>query len=219
MSEIKRKSISRLALILLLFSIVVVSLVSIMFLDFRAVTSETKIDSQVITDRFTITPSDTKIDSQVGIASNKAEIDLTGELYFFVEEDDGLSEVLKSRLEETLHENGIQIYEIEKLENKYDGKVLMVAILKQDVSYNPFFPSANLNVLFSYSSNGNTSYFEAQKRGDSPVFIIEHSELFIEGQQQLTDNTRGIISLRAYQNHLADEVAKDILLKLRSGHK
>lgn len=202
MSEIKRKSISRLALILLLFSIVVVSLVSIMFLDFRAATSETNIASDVT------------------IASSKtAEIDLTGELYFFVEEDDGLSEVLKSRLEETLHENGIQIHEIEKLENKYDGKVLMVAILKQDVSYNPFFPSANLNVLFSYSSNGNTSYFEAQKRGDSPVFIIEHSELFIEGQQQLTDNTRGIISLRAYQNHLADEVAKDILLKLRSDHK
>ena len=201
------KSISRLALILLLFSIVVVSLVSIMFLDFRAATSETNIASEVT------------IASYYPASTNKAEIDLTGEVYFFVEEDDGLSEVLKSRLEETLHENGIQIHEIEKLENKYDGKVLMVAILKQDVSYNPFFPSANLNVLFSYSSNGNTSYFEAQKRGDSPVFIIEHSELFIEGQQQLTDNTRGIISLRAYQNHLADEVAKDILLKLRSGHK
>ena len=213
------KSISRLAMILLLFSIVIVSLVSIMFLDFRAVTSETKIDSQVITDRFTVTPSDTKIDSQVGIASNKAEIDLTGELYLFVEKDDGLSEVLKSRLEETLQENAVEIHEIEKLEKKYDGKVLMVALLKQDVSYNPFFTSANLNVLFSYSSNGNTSYFEALKRGDSPVYIMEHKGLFIEGQQQLTDDSRGIISLRAYQNHLADEVAKDILLKLRSGNK
>ncbi|MBC2699866.1 MAG: hypothetical protein HF976_00345 [ANME-2 cluster archaeon] len=190
-----------------------------MFLDFKAATSDTKIDSQVITAWWSA-PSDTKVDSQDGIASNKAEIDLTGELYFFVEEDDGLSEVLKSRLEETLHENGIEIHKIEKLENKYDGKVLMVAILKQDVSYNPFFPSANLNVLFSYSSNGNTSYFEAQKRGSSPVFIIrEHKGLFIEGQQQLTDDSRGIISLRAYQNHLADEVAKDILLKLRSGNK
>lgn len=197
MSEIKRKSISRLSLTLLLFSIVIVSLVSIIFLDFRAATSETNIASQVST-----------------ASSKKAEIDLTGELYFFVEEDDRLSEVLKSRLEETLQENGIEIHEIEKLENKYDGKVLMVAILEQDVSYNPFFPSANLNVLFSYSSNGNTSYFEAQKRGDSPVFIMEHNELFIEGQQQLTDDTRGIISLKAYQNHLADEVAKDILLKL-----
>ena len=196
------KSISRLALIVLFSSIVIVSFVSIMFLDFRAATS------------------DTKIDSQVGIASsNKAEIDVTDELYFFVKEDGRLSEILKSRLEETLHENGIEIHEIEKLENKYDGKVLMVAILKQDIFYNPFFPSANLNVLFSYSSNGNTSYFEAQKRGDSPVFIIEHNELFIKGQQQLKDNTRGIISLRAYQNHLADEVAKDIFLKLRSGQK
>lgn len=207
MSKIKRKSISRLALILLLFSIVVVSLVSIMFLDFRAATSETNIASEVT------------IASYYPASTNKAEIDLTGEVYFFVEEDDGLSEVLKSRLEETLHENGIEIHKIEKLENKYDGKVLMVAILKQDVSYNPFFPSANLNVLFLYSSNGNTSYFEALKRGNPPIYIMEHKGLFIEGQQQLTDDSRGIISLRAYQNHLADEVAKDILLKLRSGHK
>lgn len=191
----------RKSMLVVLVSVIIISL-AFLFLDFSAANSETRADSQV------------------SIASSgKPETDLTGELYIFVEKDDGLTEVLKSRLTEELRGQGIKIFEVKSLGEKYDDKALAVATLKREISYNPFFPSADLEVLFFYSSNGNTSYFGAIKRGEVPPFIIEHKELFIEGHLKLTDVTRGIISLRAYQNHLADEIAKNIILKLQSDLK
>jgi hypothetical protein len=193
----------RFKLVLALLLVVIIVFFTFSFLDFRAATSETNVDSRIIADSC----------SPIG---QQLEIDLASGLCVYVEGEDGLTEELRSRLAEKLRQEGIEVLEAGSLEEKYDHQALVVAIIDREVSYNPIYPSASLEILFVYSLSGNTTYFDAFKSGKHTAVHLSIGELLMEGRLNLTDSTKGIISHKAYQRHVAEEISNNIIQKLLS---
>ena len=78
--------------------------------------------------------------------------------------------------------------------------------------YTPFYASSNLNLAFFYTSTGeDTKYFEQFKNGnESVIFVNDGSgkgKMLMDGEIVVQDSTKGIISLKAYRKHLAEEAA------------
>ncbi|HID20339.1 MAG TPA: hypothetical protein EYP28_05330 [Methanophagales archaeon] len=65
------------------------------------------------------------------------------------------------------------------------------------------------------SSNGNISW---RTKEDPVVMIMAESEegLWMRSKINRVDSTRGIISLKAYEKHLADEIAEAVINELES---
>lgn len=61
-----------------------------------------------------------------------------------------------------------------------------------------------------YSSNGNVSW---RSKEDPVTFVMEESEqgLWMRSKISKVDRTRGINSLKTYNEHLADEIVKAVI--------
>ena len=162
----------------------------------------------------------------------KPGVDPSNALYLYVDGQGAVAQQLKSILTEILQEHGVQVIDASGLERNYDRQALVVALLDDEYSWNPFFasaldneiswnpflPSAQLRLLFLYSSSGNMTYFDAFKGGERDVHIGPHAgdELLMRGVLDLRDSTIGIVSLKAFQSHLTQAIADIIVPKLFS---
>lgn len=151
----------------------------------------------------------------------QAAINLTDGFYVFIVSahgDDGIVKELNKTLISMLNELGAEcvgaeILQDDELTDRYDAQVLVVDLSERDVSYMPFYATANLTAFSFYSSNGNISW---RTKEDPVVMIMAESEegLWMRSKINKIDSTRGIISLKAYEKHLADEIAKVVINEL-----
>lgn len=151
----------------------------------------------------------------------QAAINLTDGFYVFIvtaDGDDGIAKELNKTLISMLNELGAEcvgaeILQDDELTDRYDAQVLVVDLSERDVSYMPFYATANLTAFSFYSSNGNISW---RTKEDPVVMIMAESEegLWMRSKINKIDSTRGIISLKAYEKHLADEIAKVVINEL-----
>nr|QNO57872.1 hypothetical protein OIIBKNPK_00008 [Methanosarcinales archaeon ANME-1 ERB7] len=151
----------------------------------------------------------------------QAAINLTDGFYVFIvsaDGDDGIVKELNKTLISMLNELGAEcvgaeILQDDELMDRYDAQVLVVDLSERDVSYMPFYATANLTAFSFYSSNGNISW---RTKEDPVVMIMAESEegLWMRSKINKIDSTRGIISLKAYEKHLADEIAKVVINEL-----
>ena len=151
----------------------------------------------------------------------QAAINLTDGFYVFIvsaDGDDGIVKELNKTLISMLNELGAEcvgaeILQDDELTDRYDAQVLVVDLSERDVSYMPFYATANLTAFSFYSSNGNISW---RTKEDPVVMIMAESEegLWMRSKINKIDSTRGIISLKAYEKHLADEIAKVVINEL-----
>nr|AAU83821.1 conserved hypothetical protein [uncultured archaeon GZfos34A6] len=155
------------------------------------------------------------------LVRGQAAINLTDRFYVFIvtaDGDDGIVNELNKTLISMLNELGVEcvsaeILQDDELTDSYDAQVLVVDLSERDVSYMPFYATANLTAFSFYSSNGNISW---RTKEDPVVMIMAESEegLWMRSKINKIDNTRGIISLKAYEKHLADEIAKVVINEL-----
>ena len=186
----------------LFFTIIIASIISaFLFLDFRAATSETKTESYVY-------------NASAEAPSGHLKVDLSSGPYVYVVVDDDLTQELRHSLINKLREKWNGILEADSLERNYDRQVLIVALRDREISYNPFYPSASVETIFFYSSSGNITNFKDFKDGKSFVSYFEKSGMELDGRSELRDTTKGIISLKAYRKHLAEEITKNIVQQL-----
>jgi len=151
----------------------------------------------------------------------QAAINLTDGFYLFIvtaDGDDGIVKELNKTLISMLNELGAEcvgaeILQDDELTDRYDAQVLVVDLSERDVSYMPFYATANLTAFSFFSSNGNISW---RTKEDPVVMIMAESEegLWMRSKINKIDSTRGIISLKAYEKHLADEIAKVVINEL-----
>lgn len=161
----------------------------------------------------------------VSLVRGQAAINLTDGFYVFIvsaDGDDGIVKELNKTLISMLNELGAEcvgaeILQDDELTDRYDAQVLVVDLSERDVSYMPFYATANLTAFSFYSSNGNISW---RTKEDPVVMIMAESEegLWMRSKINKIDSTRGIISLKAYEKHLADEIAKVVINELEK-HK
>ena len=190
---------------LLILALVLVSVViAFVCLDFNESRSETTGDIKT-----------------VSLVRGQAAINLTDGFYVFIvtaDGDDGIVKELNKTLISMLNELGAEcvgaeILQDDELTDRYDAQVLVVDLSERDVSYMPFYATANLTAFSFYSSNGNISW---RTKEDPVVMIMAESEegLWMRSKINKIDSTRGIISLKAYEKHLADEIAKVVINEL-----
>ena len=158
----------------------------------------------------------------VSLVRGQAAINLTDGFYLFIvsadDDDDGIVNELNKTLISMLNELGAEcvcaeILQEDELMDRYDAQVLVVDLSERDVSYMPFYATANLTAFSFYSSNGNISW---RTKEDPVDMIMAESEegLWMRSKINKIDSTRGIISLKAYEKHLADEIAKVVINEL-----
>ncbi len=193
----------RTALLILAFVLVSV-VIAFVCLDFNESRSETTGDIKT-----------------ASLVRGEAAINLTDGFYVFIVSangDDGIVNELNKTLISMLNELGAEcvcaeILQDDELTDSYDAQVLVVDLSERDVSYMPFYATANLTAFSFYSSNGNISW---RTKEDPVVMIMAESEegLWMRSKINKIDSTRGIISLKAYEKHLADEIAKVVINEL-----
>ena len=199
----KRTTILILVLVLIVVAIVSAAFVSLDF-NFDVSTAETTGDIQT-----------------ASYVKGEAGINLTNGFYVFVvsaDGEDGLVKELNKTLIFMLNEHGAEcvgggIVQDEELKDRYDAQVIIVDLFDRKVSYTPFYSSANLTAFSFYSSNGNVSW---RSKEDPVTFVMPESEqgLWMRSKIRRVDKTRGIISLKAYEKHLAEEIAKAVIDEL-----
>jgi lipopolysaccharide export LptBFGC system permease protein LptF len=195
---------SKVTSVLLLSIIIFVIMLAFFVMDFKAAISETKFESYVS-------------NASANNPSDPLYIDFSGGLYVYVMGDDDLSLELKDLMVKKLREKWSGIFEANSLEKNYDKQALIVTLRDRKISYNPFFPSARVEIILYYSSSGNTTGFEDFNNKKRLFANFERSGMVIGGRSELTDDTKGIISLRAYRKYLAEEITKNIVKQLPSG--
>lgn len=180
-----------------------VVLSSFYILDFKAAQSETQSNSVVST-----------------YSTGDPQIDFPGKVYLYVGGDDFVSKTLKEHLGTELEKAGMDVSIADIFEEEYDSQALLVSINKYEGLYTPAYASSNLNILFFYTTTGkDTKYFEQFKEGNITVVFentgSQEGEKLIRGDMELQDSTKGLISQKAYQKHLASKAAKEIVRKLK----
>ncbi|NAT11318.1 hypothetical protein C4E22_07265 [ANME-1 cluster archaeon AG-394-G06] len=194
--------------LLILALVLVAVVIAFVCLDFNELRSETTGDIKT-----------------ASLVRGQAAINLTDGFYVFIvsaDGDDGIVKELNKTLISMLNELGAEcvgaeILQDDELTDSYDAQVLVVDLSERDVSYMPFYATANLTAFSFYSSNGNISW---RTKEDPVVMIMAESEegLWMRSKINKIDSTRGIISLKAYEKHLADEIAKVVINELEK-HK
>ncbi|MDD3247719.1 MAG: hypothetical protein PHF18_12850 [Methanosarcina sp.] len=189
--------------ILLSVLILAVALSSFYVLEFKAARSETRANSVVS-----------------AYSTGNPQIDFPGRIYLYVEGEDSISKSLRESLESELEKADMKVSVTDAVEEKYDSQTLLVNVSKHDGLYTPVYASSDLNILFFYTSTGeDTKYFEQFKEGNVTVAFVNtgfrEGEKLIRGNMELQDSTTGIVSLKAYRKHLAEETAKKTVEQLQ----
>ena len=163
---------------------------------------------------FKVAQSETRTNSGVNACSTgDPQIDSQGRIYLYIEGDDSISKSLRKSLRAELEKAGMEVSVSNAVEEKYDSQALLVNVSKHEGFFTPVYASSDLNILFFYTSTGeDTKYFEQFKEGNVTVVFVNtgsrEGEKLIRGDIELQDSTKGIVSLKAYRKHLAEEAAR-----------
>lgn len=191
--------------VLALLLVVGVLAAAFLWLDFQAVRSESRANSQVAT--ASAKPEGTQ------------ESGPAGELSLHVQGNDGLTVALRQELATLLRAGpaftGVKI--VDALPAGTGGPALMVEVAERDVLWTPVHGQGHLLVKATYASDGDLSW-----RGETVMRMQTGEPLRrVRGEFQIEDATNGVISLKAYDRHLgryaATEVSKSIQRAARGG--
>ncbi len=183
--------------------ILAVILSSFFVLDFKAAKSETRANSRI-----------------AAYSTGEPQIDFPGRIYLYVEGNDALSGILREKIKTELEKVGMDVEEAGTFEEKYDSQALLVHVRESEGLYTPFYASSNLEIIYFYTSTGeDTTYFEKYKEGNVTVRFVntgsQEGEKLADGELELQDSTKGIVSRKAYRKHLAEEAAKNVVDQLQ----
>jgi hypothetical protein len=198
----KKKLIAALVVVLQ-----VVAAYSLLYLDFGLIRSESSVAAHATT-----------------FAAMEPELNLSGVVYLYVEGKDAVRAPLERELKQELTTGMYaEVKSFGNLKEQFDGPVVAVYVLREDLFYTPLYAQPDAEVLYLFSNSGSTEYFEAFVRSEFGAVEPVVNFTSIEGPQLLdkaTINVRasmtGLFSLKACRRHLAEEVADEICTRLNN---
>ncbi|MFO7967014.1 MAG: hypothetical protein R6U44_05385 [Archaeoglobaceae archaeon] len=160
--------------------------------------------------------SETVANQQVTSAStSEPEVELQN-IYLHVVRGDPISNELEKGLKEELQQSG-EVKSFINLKENFDGPVVAAKVLRTNIFYTPFYSQAEVDVLFFFSSTGNTTYFQKFVRaefGGENVPVIFNSQqgpqLIVKGKINVKDTSYGVFSIKNYHSRLAEEITSRI---------
>jgi len=190
----------------ILFAVLILAVVlsSFFVLDFKAAKSETSVNSHAS-----------------AYSTGEPQIDFPGRIHLYVEGDEALSGFIREKVKAELEKAGMDVEEAETFKEKYDSQALLVNVRDSEGMYTPVYASSNLEIMYFYTSNGeDTQYFEKFKEGNVTVAFRNtgsgEGKKLVDGELELQDTTKGIVSIKAYRKHLAEETAKNVADQLEN---
>lgn len=186
-------------IIVVLALVLIILVPAFIFLDFGLYQSETITNQQ-----------------KESFSTNEPQIDLSQTLYLHVVRGDPLSDELEKELKKELQQGG-EVRSFINLKEEFDGPFVAAKVLRTDIFYTPLYSQADVDVLFFFSSTGNTTYFQkfvrAEFGGENVPVIFrsqEGAQLIVKSNIKVTDITYGVFSMKGYRSHLAEEITREI---------
>ncbi|MFP3909908.1 MAG: hypothetical protein ACOC5L_00020 [Halobacteriota archaeon] len=190
-------------IVVVLGLVLIIAITSFVFLNFGLYKSETVTNQQM-----------------ESFSTMEPEVDLSQTIYLHVVRGDPIGNALEKELKEELQRGG-EVKSFINLEGNFDGPAVAAKVLRTDIFYTPFYSHADVDVLFFFSSTGNTTYFPKFVRaefGGENVPVIFHSQegpqLIVKSKIKVKDTTYGVFSLKGYHSHLAEEITKQINMNM-----
>lgn len=148
-------------------------------------------------------------------STNEPEIEFQ-DIYLHVVRGDPISNELEKGLKEELQQSG-EVRSFINLKEEFDGPFVAAKVLRTNVFYTPFYSQAEVDVLFFFSSTGNTTYFQkfvrAEFGGENVPVIFKSqqgAQLIVKSNIRVKDTTYGVFSIKSYHSHLAEEITSRI---------
>ena len=191
----------------LIIAVVVIAGVgcSFLFMDFGASRSETSVNSRAA--KFVCGEEVAKV---------------SGDIYLYVDGGEEFDSVLGDELERELEGIASRLIEVAKLKDEFDGQLVAVTVIWEDIDYTPLYSRAEMNILYFFSSSGESEYFKKFKReksGGKDVIVrfncSKGPQVIKKGEISFRDTSYGIFSLKYYNRHLADRLASEIRAELK----
>ncbi len=187
---------NRIAIALALILVAAAS--SFLFLNFGLIQSETVTNQQM-----------------ESFSTNEPEVEFR-DIYLHVVRGNPIGNELEKELKEELQRSG-EVKSFVNLKEVFDGPVVAAKVLRTDIFYTPIYSQAEVDVLFFFSSTGNTTYFQKfvdAEFGGKNVPVIFNSQqgaqLIAKSKIKLKDTTYGVFSINNYHSHLAEELSNRI---------
>lgn len=186
---------------LLIFSFVVIVLIFIFFaiVDFKIAQSE--LSANFKTDTFSAMDPEVNLDN----------------IYLHLRGGSDFDKILEDQLKLDLQED-YNVYSYINLKEKFNDSFLGIKVLNEEVLYTPFFSKAKLRILVFFSSSGRTKYFKDFAQGkEVPVYFnsTEGPQLVTKSILNLRDESLGIMTPKAYSNHITQRISKEISNKIK----
>lgn len=165
---------------------------------------------------FHVMESETASNSSVGTSqANDATAPTGVPLQVIVLGDGPVADRLADDLETSLSDKWTSITVAEE-PSSVDGPVYVVRVGETDVAYNPFTPSAGVTAHFAFVGSGNGTQ-AAQLTSDeiTPVLTNENPYV-VHGDVTVVDESRGIVSMPGYYDHISAQLAGGLAKSLIS---
>jgi hypothetical protein len=190
----------RLALPLALVALVVVATAfAFVFVSFHAMESATAADTSVGTSR-----------------ANDARAPTDQPLHVVVVGEGPIVDRLADDLEASLSERWASVSMADEPIAAFDGPVYVVDLAEADVRYNPLSPSARLTAAFAFVGTGNGTKAARIARGDRPTVLTNETPYVVQGDVTIVDESRGIVSMPGYYDHVSARLATKLADSLAS---
>lgn len=152
--------------------------------------------------------SNTLADASVGTAqANKATAPVDQPLQLLVLGDGPVADRLSDHLAAELSPTFATINQTDEPIESWNGPVLVVGIVESDVRYNPVTPSAAVTAEFAFVGSGNVTLATQFARGEMPPVLSNLNPYVVQGDVVLQDESRGIVSVPAYERHVTERLA------------
>ncbi len=194
----KMKSNSKIIIVVSLVFIILLFGISLSLLNYKMATSETSVDES--TNRY-----------------SWGTLEEDKNIYLYIGDKNALHNYLETSILKNLENLGYSVEITSEFKDNYNKKAILISFIEKEINYNPFFPNSNIVLLFYYTSTGDTRYFNEFKEGKIPPVIHEieedheyKGELLVVSNINLDNRTRGLISIKAYSEYLANSLGSSV---------
>lgn len=192
------KSNSKILTVASLIFIILIFGISLSFLNYKLAASETNVSES--TNRY-----------------SWGSLDEENNIYLYIEDKNALNNYLETSIVKNLENLGYKVQITSEFKDNFNNQAVLISFIEKEINYNPFFPNSSINLLFYYTSKGDTRYFNDFKEGRIPPVIHEieddyenKGELLVVSNIYLDNRTRGIITIKAYYEYLANSLGAKI---------
>lgn len=144
-----------------------------------------------------------------------------GDIILYVHQENNFDSVVERELITALEKEGFSVTVTDELKDDYSSPFLFVNSTVSTFSYTPVYSKSDADILFGFSSSGETKYLDLKGSGNTKAVELSLDDtndyqLLIQGNIDLYTEMKGFFTYKHYQNYLARIIARSVAGNLDS---